>query len=100
MDFERSLGSWGGCRAGCAGPSYGPPSAPDGGPHILLAKTSRTVTGADGKILKGTEISKGRFAQELADVLADPVVEFTVPAYLADAIRITATDSAAGVSAP
>ncbi|MFF9476946.1 ATP-dependent endonuclease [Streptomyces roseolus] len=69
--------------------------------ELFIPKTSRTVTDADGEILKGTEISKGRFAQELADVLADPTVEFIVPAYLADAIRfITATDSIAGVSTP
>ncbi|TVP36263.1 hypothetical protein A3L22_29795 [Streptomyces griseus subsp. griseus] len=69
--------------------------------ELFIPKTSRTITGADGEILKGTEISKGRFAQELADVLADPTVGFTVPAYLADAIRfITATDSTAGVSTP
>jgi putative ATP-dependent endonuclease of OLD family len=69
--------------------------------ELFIPKTSRTITGTDGEILKGTEISKGRFAQELADVLADPTVGFTVPAYLADAIRfITATDSTAGVSTP
>lgn len=69
--------------------------------ELFIPKTSRTVTGTDGEILKGNEISKGQFAQELADVLADPTVKFTVPTYLADAIRfITATDSTAGVSAP
>ncbi|MDJ1645189.1 hypothetical protein [Streptomyces pakalii] len=62
--------------------------------ELFVPKTSRTVTGTDGAILKGTEISKGRFAQELADVLADRVVPFTVPRYLAGAIRfITARDS-------
>ncbi|MEV5910525.1 ATP-dependent nuclease [Streptomyces chartreusis] len=70
--------------------------------ELFVPKTSRTVTGTDGEILKGTEISKGRFAQELADVLADRVVPFTVPAYLADAIRfITAPDAGTpAVSAP
>ncbi|WP_158238953.1 ATP-dependent nuclease [Streptomyces barkulensis] len=68
--------------------------------ELFITKTSRTVTGADGEVLKGIEISKGRFAQELADVLADPAVGFTVPAYLAEAIRfITAPDST-GMSAP
>ncbi|MEW2577659.1 ATP-dependent nuclease [Streptomyces syringium] len=66
----------------------------------FIAKTSRTVTDADGEILKGTEISKGRFAQELADVLADPTVGFTVPAYLADAIRFITAPESTGVSAP
>ncbi|MER7652671.1 MULTISPECIES: TOPRIM nucleotidyl transferase/hydrolase domain-containing protein [Streptomyces] len=69
--------------------------------ELFIPKTNRTVTGAGGQILKGTEISKGRFAQELADVLAEPAVKFTVPTYLADAIRfITAADSPTGVSAP
>ncbi len=69
--------------------------------ELFVAKTSRTVTGADEQVVKGTEISKGLFAQELADVLADPAVEFTVPDYLADAIRFIATiDSAAGVTMP
>ncbi|WP_445277720.1 ATP-dependent nuclease [Streptomyces sp. DSM 41033] len=69
--------------------------------ELFIPKSNRTVTGSDGKILKGSEISKGRFAQELADVLADPAVQFTVPSYLADAIRfITAADSTAGVSTP
>ncbi|MET8012834.1 AAA family ATPase [Streptomyces sp. NPDC005271] len=69
--------------------------------ELFVTKTSRTRTGADGDVTKGTKISKGLFAQELADVLADPTVAFTVPAYLADAIRfITATDRTSAVSAP
>ncbi|MFI0990789.1 ATP-dependent nuclease [Streptomyces exfoliatus] len=67
--------------------------------ELFIAKTSRTVTDADGEILKGTEISKGRFAQELADVLADPTVKFTVPAYLAGAIRFITAPERTGVSA-
>ncbi|MFJ8637245.1 ATP-dependent nuclease [Streptomyces sp. NPDC093568] len=62
--------------------------------ELFVTKTSRTVIGTDGELAKGAKISKGRFAQELADVLADPTVAFTVPAYLADAIRfITASDA-------
>ncbi|MEV5479976.1 MULTISPECIES: ATP-dependent nuclease [Streptomyces] len=69
--------------------------------ELFVTKTSRTLTGAHGDLAKGTKISKGRFAQELADVLANPAVAFTVPEYLADAIGfITATDSNAAVSAP
>ncbi|MEU8787095.1 AAA family ATPase [Streptomyces sp. NPDC048637] len=70
--------------------------------ELFVPKASRTVTGTDGEILKGTEISKGRFAQELADILADRVVPFTVPEYLAGAIRfITAQDtSTLAVGAP
>ncbi|MET8898336.1 hypothetical protein [Streptomyces albogriseolus] len=59
--------------------------------ELFVPKTGRTVTGTDGEILKGTEISKGRFAQELADVLADRMVPFTVPDYLAGAIRFITT---------
>ncbi|MEU3862675.1 AAA family ATPase [Streptomyces sp. NPDC028722] len=70
--------------------------------ELFVPKTSRTVTGADGELAKGTPISKGEFAQELADVLADRTVPFTVPSYLTDAIRfITAQDaSTPAVSAP
>ncbi|MFF7549670.1 ATP-dependent endonuclease [Streptomyces canus] len=71
--------------------------------ELFVTKTSRTVTSADGELAKGTKISKGLFAQELADVLADPAVAFTVPAYLQDAIRfVAATDrtGAAAVGAP
>jgi putative ATP-dependent endonuclease of OLD family len=69
--------------------------------ELFVTKTSRTRTSAGGDVAKGTKISKGLFAQELADVLADPTVAFTVPAYLADTIRfITATDRASAVSAP
>ncbi|GAA4887547.1 ATP-dependent endonuclease [Streptomyces coeruleoprunus] len=62
--------------------------------ELFVPKTSRTVTGADGELAKGAPISKGEFAQELADVLADRAVPFTVPTYLANAIRfITASDA-------
>ncbi|MFE9112239.1 ATP-dependent endonuclease [Streptomyces collinus] len=70
--------------------------------ELFVPKASRTVTGADGELAAGTPISKGEFAQELADVLDDREVAFTVPTYLADAIRfITASDaSTRAVSAP
>jgi putative ATP-dependent endonuclease of OLD family len=70
--------------------------------ELFVAKAVRTVTGADGELAKGTPISKGEFAQQLADVLADQTVPFTVPAYLEEAIRfITASDtSAPAVGAP
>ena len=69
--------------------------------ELFVTKTSRTLPGADGDLAKGTKISKGRFAQELADVLADPAVAFTVPTYLADAIRFIASPgSTTAVSTP
>ncbi|WP_333738970.1 TOPRIM nucleotidyl transferase/hydrolase domain-containing protein [Streptomyces sp. IBSBF 2806] len=68
--------------------------------ELFVTKTSRTIIGTDGELAKGTKISKGRFAQELADVLADPTVEFTVPSYLADAIRFITASGAPSVSTP
>ncbi|MFF4424771.1 ATP-dependent endonuclease [Streptomyces sp. NPDC001549] len=68
--------------------------------ELFVTKANRTLAGTDGELAKGTKVSKGRFAQELADVLADPAVPFTVPDYLADAIVfITALDSAKTVTA-
>lgn len=64
--------------------------------ELFILKESRKVLGLDGKPIKGTPISKGRFAQELADVLSDQSVPFTVPTYLAEAIGfIAAPDGAA-----
>ncbi|MFE3830575.1 ATP-dependent endonuclease [Streptomyces sp. NPDC059092] len=55
--------------------------------ELFVPKKSRTLVGDDGELAKGTPVSKGLFAQELADVLADPAVPFTVPPYLVAAIR-------------
>ncbi|MFJ5829567.1 ATP-dependent nuclease [Streptomyces sp. NPDC093089] len=64
--------------------------------ELFIPKESRKVLGLDGKPIKGTPISKGRFAQELADVLNDQSVPFTVPTYLTEAIGfIAAPDGAA-----
>jgi hypothetical protein len=51
--------------------------------ELFLPKASRTVTGADGELTKGTPISKGEFAQQLTDAPADRTVPITVPAYQA-----------------
>ncbi|WP_406340509.1 ATP-dependent nuclease [Streptomyces sp. NBC_01578] len=59
--------------------------------ELFVPKKSRTLVGHDGALAKGTPMSKGLFAQELADVLADPAVPFEVPAYLAEAIRFITT---------
>ncbi|MFF3277329.1 ATP-dependent endonuclease [Streptomyces chrestomyceticus] len=58
--------------------------------ELFVTKAGRTRSGTAGGVAKGTKISKGLFAQELADVLDDPTVPFTVPAYLAEAIRFIA----------
>jgi len=44
-------------------------------------------------ILKAIKDKKGQYAQELADLLADPDVEFEVPEYLAEAIAWVAAES-------
>ncbi|MET8029654.1 ATP-dependent nuclease [Streptomyces avermitilis] len=60
---------------------------------LFVSKDSRSAASAAGELARGTKVSKGRFAQELADVLGDPAIPFTVPPYLAEAIRfITAAD--------
>jgi hypothetical protein len=43
-------------------------------------------------ILGAIEDVKGRYAQELADLIADPTIEFVVPAYLRDAIAWVADE--------
>ncbi|PCG83095.1 hypothetical protein CIB93_26550 [Streptomyces sp. WZ.A104] len=63
--------------------------------ELFVTKDSRTVCGLDGEAISGTKVSKGLFAQELADVLADRAVPFTVPDYLAQAVQfITVPDGA------
>ncbi|MFD8385873.1 hypothetical protein ACFV2X_46435 [Streptomyces sp. NPDC059679] len=70
--------------------------------ELFVPKAGRTVTGTDGELAAGTPVSKGEFAQELADVPGDRAMPFTVPICLADAIRfITASDaSTPAVGAP
>ncbi|OSY35795.1 recombination protein F [Streptomyces platensis] len=55
--------------------------------ELFVGKDSRTLVAGADELAKGTKISKGRFAQELADVLSDPTVPFKVPAYLERAIH-------------
>jgi putative ATP-dependent endonuclease of OLD family len=45
-------------------------------------------------ILKAVEGKKGQYAQELADLLADPNVKFEVPEYLSEAIAWVTAESA------
>jgi putative ATP-dependent endonuclease of OLD family len=62
---------------------------------LFVDKGNRSPASAAGELARGSKVSKGLFAQELADVLSDPAMLFTVPPYLADAIRfITTSDSA------
>jgi putative ATP-dependent endonuclease of OLD family len=44
-------------------------------------------------ILEAVEDKKGQYAQELADLLADPEVKFTVPEYLSEAIAWVAAEN-------
>ncbi|MFE6127787.1 ATP-dependent endonuclease [Streptomyces sp. NPDC056437] len=65
--------------------------------ELFVTKATRTPEEDSHDAAGGTKISKGRFAQELADVLADQAVAFTVPTYLSDAIVfITAIDDSSG----
>ncbi len=57
--------------------------------ELFISKKKRTLL-PTGERAEGTELSKALFAQELADVLADPTVPFAVPAYLAEAITFIA----------
>jgi putative ATP-dependent endonuclease of OLD family len=57
-----------------------------------LAKVSNRH--AADAILKAVEDKKGQYAQELADLLADPDVKFKVPEHLSDAIAWVAAQSA------
>ncbi|MBM9506810.1 ATP-dependent nuclease [Actinacidiphila acididurans] len=61
--------------------------------ELFVAKAKRTAD-ETGEQAVGTAIPKPVFAQELADLLDDPAVPFTVPDYLADAIRFLCTDAA------
>ncbi|MGW7363100.1 AAA family ATPase [Streptomyces sp. NPDC054841] len=62
---------------------------------VVIMARCPTVRGHDGEPIGGTPISKGLVAQELADVLGDRALPFTVPSYLADAIQfITVPDGA------
>lgn len=61
---------------------------------LFVAKGSRSATSDVGELAGGVKVSKGRFAQELADVLGDQQMPFAVPPYLANAIRfITVGDA-------
>lgn len=57
-----------------------------------LAETSDDE--AADAILKAIKDKKGQYAQELADLLADPDVEFEIPEYLAGAIAWVTAESA------
>lgn len=63
--------------------------------ELFIDKEKRTPD-KTGQQPPGTPISKGVFAQELADVLDDSAMPFTVPEYLADAIRFLCTDAPQG----
>ncbi|MDD1064134.1 AAA family ATPase [Streptomyces cocklensis] len=63
--------------------------------ELFVDKDKRTPD-ESGQHPQGTTISKGVFAQELADVLDDSAVPFAVPDYLADAILFLCADAPQG----
>jgi hypothetical protein len=65
------------------------------GPRLTEDLANADATTAASAILSKVADVKGRFAQELAELLSDPAQDFTAPGYLREAIEWVADPVAA-----